>query len=75
MQLDKWFSGVNRPGLIEAQYLAVVQLLSGSFPGLIAPASLKRGVADLHLLRESGFPGLIAPASLKHLDKLYIWFS
>ena len=35
------------------------------FPGLIAPASLKRkpGVAERQV--SSGFPGLIAPASLK----------
>ena len=38
------------------------------FPGLIAPASLKRGPPPILMppvVRVAGFPGLIAPASLK----------
>ncbi len=37
------------------------------YPGLIAPASLKRMCARLTLLAASCYPGLIAPASLKRM--------
>ena len=62
-----WFSGVNRPGLIEAGSLTAGRFnrLRG-FPGLIAPASLKLPrIAALNGVDRAGFPGLIAPASLK----------
>ena len=61
------FSGVNRPGLIEAR-AARRSLATGrvGFPGLIAPASLKLEFRPaLMLAPPAGFPGLIAPASLK----------
>ena len=63
------FSGVNCPGLIEAVPTSADSLKEppSSFPGLIAPASLKRDAAVQNEAAEprGGFPGLIAPASLK----------
>ena len=43
-------------------------IFCSSFPGLIAPASLKLGLSWKDADRLSSFPGLIAPASLKPAD-------
>ena len=64
------FSGVNCPGLIEAGQDSIARARIGggrSFPGLIAPASLKLSDEARPVLTSHGrrFPGLIAPASLK----------
>ena len=42
-------------------------MFKGRFPGLIAPASLKRQHPPDRMHVHASFPGLIAPASLKRM--------